>query len=283
MRCILKRAEKAPEFIEVNSQFRADAVREVLGEDITPGYYTLTGSNSFIICYNALWFITDVPINFFATLPVGTNRPVEPIMGDALFLRLQPISDFAKVRQDYTLLDCTEGDMEYLKKALLTNKKQHSLYGTVFRMVKTHIKNKAPWNPYSAEFSRLLTRWKNVHPEDSVIPYLGGMTRKKPFLSTQDEETYNLRRKSFYPSSFENYCDSYNLTCAFYDGLIYVKTPLSTWRIHHHNCCALQLEQNDASRVYGSGQTKELWIQHELPSPDIYRVARHIAKMSKFI
>lgn len=283
-RCIIKQAEKPPLFIETTKYSRIAAARELLGNSTSPEFYSLTPDNSFVIAYDFYGLFRDQPINFFVTPPVGRTRPVLPVVGDAVILRCEPISDFTDSDQDYHLIDCTEDDMEYIKTGLLKNAIQNVLYGTAERMVKEVSKEVSHQHTVVQLMTDKLSRWSKIHDRTVNHGFIGKAVNPMPAQSIQRSKEADLRDKPFQESSFIRYCEGWGLVCTCpMKGIVLIKSKSAYWKIWHNNCFVVRMAQSSINvNIQGGRIEAGEYSEVSIPERDIFQLAKHISKIGRY-
>lgn len=99
---------------------------------------------------------------------------------------------------------------------------------------------------------------------------------------------YTKRPQPFFEDSFTRYCNNYGLQCSFSDGIVFVKTNLSEWRIYHDERIVKKLYHSSfftggrlLSQKAGRLKYGEGFHRQRIPDyvgDDIYDVLRYIAR-----
>ena len=206
MRCILKPAELPPIYVNVRATTRNEAIREMLGPSIAPAFFPLSAQSTFGIGYNSLWPFSEDPINFLTALPLGKQRTVYPIVGCALFIRCVPINDFSKAESDYAIADCTDADLDYVRKILLKPELQFKMMDILAQSTTSYTKHNSMSNPYIATFEKLVERWRYAHSDAHDLKPLGTNCK----IWVRDPASGNmeslLKSKRFRPNAFIQHC-----------------------------------------------------------------------------
>jgi len=281
-KCILKQAEKPPLFIETTKNARIAAAKELLGRSTSPEFFSLTPDNSFVIAYDFYGLFRDQPVNFFVTPPVGKNRPVLPIIGDAIIFRCEPITDFTQANQDYILTDCTEEDMEYVRTGLLKNAIQTHLFRSAEEAAKEVAKAESLQNAALQLLISKFSRWAKTHDRADENGYIGKAVNAVPVIPRSKEQ--ELQDKPFYETSFIRYCEGWGLECTCPDrGLVHIKSKSAYWKVWHTSCYVTRLKQSRIVIDINSGKLEtEEFQERSIPERDIYSLAKYISKLGKY-
>lgn len=117
MKMILKRANGGVDIVETKKQYRLDAVKEFLTDCMTVEFVWFEREQTFCMAVDEDGLMKQLPNNFF----LQTNNPVmpiQPIVGDVVFVRVKPVDDYSKEIWDLEVAECTEEDVTLIKKLL---------------------------------------------------------------------------------------------------------------------------------------------------------------------
>lgn len=283
-RCIYKPAEQPPLFMETTKYARNPAAREVLGNSVSPAFFSLTADTTFVIAYDFYGFFKDQSINFFVTPPIGKNRPVMPIFGKAVIFRCEPIDRFTDRNQDYRLVDCTEEDLIYVKTGLLRNDIQNQLFFTAERTAKEIARTADLQNPAAQILLQKLSRWAKIHDRSESAGFIGKAINQVPTPAPFRDKELELKEKFFNSQSFIRYCEGWGMTCTCpTKNMALLKSQNAYWKIWHSNCFVTDLEQgsivlNEQKNQMVPGQFEK----RPVPEQDIYLLAKHISKLRRY-
>ena len=273
MKVIVKNAGQPPMMVDTKSTHRMDVIREVLGKDVQPLFFSLSFIGSFNLCYDSRWFLNTAPINFFAFYPNIGNSPVTAIYGNAVFVRTKVVTKFDEVK-DFEVIDCTESDLEYIKEHLLKVSHQRKYYKQYLKGITQDFIDKKKQSPNLVFSTESLSIWREGY-FDATDGVLGYPIKKKLRIPNTEQE---MRNTPINENSFVRHCKNLGLMCWFNQNMVFIQTVTSFWRIFFEGHYVTSVgHENYAHDTWDGEVTEGFHLQTGIEERNIYLVAEYIA------
>ena len=106
------------------------------------------------------------------------------------------------------------------------------------------------------------------------------------FITTPAQEK-QLREKPLFETSFYHHCENLGLHCTFSQGIVFIQSSFSHWRIYNDGCFVTKLERENIRRRFPFLKQKHLkcgegFHQIKLRNKNIYDVAYYIKYRDSF-
>lgn len=118
MKILKKSVGKELEIVNTEEKYLMDCAREHFGKEVTMERVYL-GGFEFILVVDEDGLSKQLPLNFIMDFSsMEKVFPVQPIVGDAIFVRCKPCNPYEEELWDFEVTDVTEEDFERLRQML---------------------------------------------------------------------------------------------------------------------------------------------------------------------